>query len=64
MQGNKLSLNVLKTQSLLICPKLKHQKLRTAGGNLCLNIRRKDLDDVQRVKYLGEQVDNSLDWKE
>ena len=31
MQGNKLSLNVSKTQSLLICTKPKHQKLKMAG---------------------------------
>ena len=64
MQGNKLSLNVSKTQSMLVCTKPKHQKLRTAGDNLCLNIRGKDLDVVQKVKYLGVQVDKSLDWKE
>ena len=64
MQGNKLSLNVSKTQPMLVCTKPKHQKLRTAGDNLCLNIRGKDLDVVQKVKYLGVQVDKSLDWKE
>ena len=35
MQGNKLSLNASKTQSMLICTKLKHHKRRTAGDNLC-----------------------------
>ena len=42
----------------------KHQKLGTARDNLCLNIKGKDLDVVQKVKHLGVQVDNSLDWKE
>ena len=60
----KPSVNVSKTQSMLICMKPKHQKLRTAGDNLCLNIRGKDLDVVQKVKYLGVQVANSLDWEE
>ena len=64
MQGNKLSLNVSKTQSMLVCTKSRHQKLKTAGDNLCLNIRGKDLDVVQKVKYLRVQVDNSLGWKE
>ena len=64
MQGNKLSLNVSKIQSMLICTRPKHQILRTAWDNLCLNVRGKDLDVVQKVKYLGVQVDNSLDWKE
>ena len=31
MQGNKLSLNVLKAQSMLICTEPKHQKLGNAG---------------------------------
>ena len=64
MQGNKLSLNVSKTQSMLICMKPKHQKLRTAGDNFCSDIRGKDLDVVQKVKCLGVQVNNSFDWKE
>ena len=49
---------------MLICKKLKHQKLRTAGGNIYLNARGKDLDVVQKVKYLRAKVDNSLEWKE
>ena len=64
MQRNKLSLNVSKTQSMLICRKREHQTIRTAGDNLYLTIRGRDLDVVQKVKYLGVQVDNSLDWKE
>ena len=64
MQGSKLSLNVSKTQSMLICTKPKHQTLKMAGGNLCLNIRGNDLDVVQKVKYLGVQVDDSPDWKD
>ena len=48
---------------MLICTKPKNQKLRTAGDNLCLSIRGKDLDVVQKVKCLGVQVDDSLDWK-
>ena len=61
---NKLSLNVSKTQSMLICTKPKPQKLRTAGDNLCLNIKGIDLELVQKVNYLRVQVDNSIDWKE
>ena len=57
MQGNKLSLNVSKAQSMLLCTKQTHQALRTAGDNVCLNIRGKELDVVQKVKYLGVLVD-------
>ena len=49
---------------MVICTEPKHQTFRTAGDNFCLNIRGKELDVVQKVKYLGVQVDNSLDWKE
>ena len=49
IQGNTLSLNVSKTQSMLICKKPKHQILRTAGDNLCLNIRGKDLQCLPKV---------------
>ena len=42
----------------------KHQKLRTKGDNFCSNIRGKDLDVVQKVKYPEVHLDNSLDWKE
>ena len=64
MQGNKLALNVSKSQSMLICSKPKHQKLKVAGGKLCLNIKGNDLDVMQKVKYLGVQVDDSLEWKD
>ena len=43
---------------------LSLKNLRWQGGNLCLNIRGNDLDVVQNVKYLGVQVDGSLDWKD
>ena len=56
IQGNKLLLNVWKTQPILIYTKPMLGKLRTAGGNLCLNIIRRNLDMMQKV-----QVDNSLD---
>ena len=64
MQGNKLFLNVSTTQSMLICMKPKQQKPNTAGGKLCLNMRGEELDVVKKVKYLGVNVDKSLDWKE
>ena len=34
---------------------------KTAGDNLYLNITGKDLNVMQKVKYLGVQVDNSLE---
>ena len=64
LKGNKLSLNVAKTQSMLIATKPKHRTLNNAAEKLNLEIRGRELDVVKKIKYLGVQVDNSLDWKE
>ena len=49
---------------MLICTKNKHKSLEGTGESLCLKIRYNDLASVENTKYLGVQVDNSLDWKE
>ena len=59
-RGNKLSLNVAKTQSMVISTK---QKLKSQTDKLNLHIRQKVLDGVQCTKYLGVHIDNTLDWK-
>ena len=64
LQGNKLSLNVAKTHSMLITTKQKRNVLKSSNQNLELNIRNNELDVVQKTKYLGVQIDCSLDWKE
>ena len=64
LSGNKLSLNVAKTQGMLICTKNKQRSLESTSESLCLKIRDNDLALVEKTKYLGVQVDNSLDWKE
>ena len=64
LQGNKLSLNVAKTHSMLISTKQKHNILKSQNEVLELNIRNNKLDVVQKTKYLGVQIDSSLDWKE
>ena len=64
LKGNKLSLNVAKTQSMLIATKPKHRTLNNAAEKLHLKIRGSELDLVNKTKYLGVHVDNSLDWKE
>ena len=61
LQGNKLSLKVAKTHSMLITTKQKHNALKSSNQNLELNIRNNELDVVQKTKYLGAL---SLDWKE
>ena len=64
LQGNKLSLNVAKTHSMLISTKQKHNSLKSRNEALELKIRDNELEVVQKTKYLGVQIDCSLDWKE
>ena len=63
-RGNKLSLNVMKTYALLISTKPKHESLKNQDESLKLKIQNNELDVVQKTKYLGIQIDNTLDWKE
>ena len=64
LQGNKLSLNVTKTHSMLITTKQKRNVLKSTNQNLELNICGNELDIVQKTKYLGVQTDCPFDWKE
>ena len=64
LQGNKLSINVAKTNSMLVSTKQKHNILNSRNDDLHLKIRDNDLEIIQKTKYLGVQIDNSLNWKE
>ena len=65
LQGNKLSLNVAKTHSMLISSKQKHNSiLKGQNEDLKLKIRHNELEVVKKTKCLGLQIDCSLDWKE
>ena len=64
LKGNKLSLNLLKTNAMLISTKPKQKALRERSESLKLRIPESELEVVQKTKYLGVQIDNSLDWKE
>ena len=64
LQGNKLSLNVAKTHSMLISTKQKHNSVKSRSEALELKIRDNELEVVQKTKYLGVQIDCSLGWKE
>ena len=57
LQGNKLSLNVAKTHSMLISTKQKHKSLKSRNEALELKIRGNELEVVQKTKYLGVQID-------
>ena len=64
LQGNKLSLNVAKTNSMLVSTKQKHDILKSRNEDLYLKIHDYELEIIQKTKYLGVQIDNSLNWKE
>ena len=64
LNGNKLSLNVAKTHSMLISTKQKGSSLRSRDEALELKIRENELEVVQKTKYLGVQIDCNLDWNE
>ena len=63
LQGKKLTLNVAKTNFMLIATKQKHETLECQNEELDLKIRNKKLDIVQTTKYLGLQIERFLDWK-
>ena len=64
LQGNKLSLNVAKTHSMLICTKQKHKSLKNQDKVLKLKMRNNELEVVRTTKHFGLQIDQSLDCKE
>ena len=63
LKGNKLSLNVAKTKTIVISTKQKERCLAKNNEELSLNIQEQQIDDVLIAKYLGIQVDRNLNWK-
>ena len=49
---------------MLVCTKQKHAALKSRNEDLKLKIRENELQFVEETKYLGVQIDCSLDWKE
>ena len=64
LQGNKLSLNVTKTHSMLISSEQKQNSLKSQNKDLDLKIRDNELEVVKKTKYLAVQIDCSMNWKE
>ena len=63
LKGNKLSLNVAKTCSMLITTKQKKKYLTAANQALQPSIREEHIEVVCNTKYLGVQIDENLTWK-
>ena len=63
LNGNKLSLNVAKTQSLLISTRHSQAVMKEEAVTLALDIRNAPVEVAENIKYLGVYTDKSLDWK-
>ena len=64
LKGNKLSLNVTKTHSMLITTKHKKKYLDISGQTFQPSIRETSVEVASNTKYLGVQLDEHLSWKE
>ena len=63
LKGNKLSLNVARTRSMLITTKQKKKYLTAANQALQPSIREEHIEIICNTKYLGVQIDENLTWK-
>ena len=64
LQGNKLSLNVVKTQAMIVGSMQNVNKMAVQPTLLpVFHVGGTDIDLVNKVKYLGVHIDNSLTWK-
>ena len=64
LKGNKISLNVAKTHTKLICSKSKQKVLINSTEKLDMKVKGENLMVVEKIKYLGVQVDHNMEWKE
>ena len=64
--GNKLSLNVVKTQSMILGSSSNLRKHNSDNGDpkINLHINEDNLEMVGSTKYLGVQIDSELKWRE
>ena len=64
LEGKKLSLNMVKTRAMLIYTKQKYNALQNENHDLRVKIKGTELDTVMNARYLGVNIDSSLDWKD
>ena len=65
LEGNKLSLNVAKTQSMLIGSRSRLKKIgMSENPEPALKIGEEPISMVKHTKYLGVQIDQHLLWDE
>ena len=58
LRGNKLSLNVAKTNSMLVSTRQRHNILKIRNVEFDLKIRDNELEIIHKTKSLGVQIDN------
>ena len=58
--SNKLSVNVAKTQSMLVSTKAKRKALDKSNQNLQIKVQGTELEVVSNVKYLRNQMNVAL----
>ena len=64
LQGNKLSLNVVKSQAMIIGSKPKIKKLKDNPSTLpSFKVGGEEIDLINEAKYLGVVIDNCLTWE-
>ena len=64
LKGNKLSLTMVTTKSMLICTKSRRKIFNNNDDKLNLLIRDRKSESVDVTKYLGVHFDYSLSWKD
>ena len=65
MDSNKLSLNVTKTQTILIGGRKKLKDVENSETqNLNIVIDQEPVSKIKHTKYLGIEVDHFLNWDE
>ena len=64
LHGNKISLNVAKTYTMLICSKSKQRALIKSNEKFDIKVKDENLKIVEKIKYLRVQIDRNLEWKE
>ena len=63
LQGNKLSLNVVKTQSMMIGSRPNIQKIKKqTEAKPSFKIGEQNINMITDTKYLGVQIDEKLEW--
>ena len=65
LNANKLSLNVTKTQSLVIGGRKRLNDMeKVEGVKPLFNVGEETVSIIKQAKYLGVMVDQHLNWKE